>query len=116
MPSQTPLYSCVLIVVAFKQGALEQRVFINSRGNMIAVFPSRALVKDMLKVVEVVDQDTLFLHLDRRLCLSDALSFIFDSFIVLLCPSNENLSKRERSYSVYFTCHTVRVSAHRQAF
>ena len=27
---------------------------------MIAVFPSRALVKDMLQVVEVVDQDTLF--------------------------------------------------------
>ena len=56
MPSQTPL----LIVVAFKQGALEQRVFISSRGNMIAVFLSRALVKDMLQVVEVVDQDTLF--------------------------------------------------------
>ena len=27
---------------------------------MIAVFLSRALVKDMLQVVEVVDQDTLF--------------------------------------------------------
>ena len=56
MPSQTPL----LIVVTFKQGALEQRVFISSRGNMIAGFLSRALVKDMLQVVEVVDQDTLF--------------------------------------------------------
>ena len=81
---------------------------------MIAVFLSRALVKDMLQVVEVVDQDTL--HLERRLCLSDALFFIFDSFIVLLCPSNENLSKRERSYSVYITCHNVRVSSHRRAF
>ena len=32
----------------------------SSRGIMIAVFLSRALVKDMLQVVEVVDQDTLF--------------------------------------------------------
>ena len=59
MQSQTSPHGCVLIV-----GALEQRVFINSRGNTIAVFPSRALVKDIVKdilqVVEVVDQDTLF--------------------------------------------------------
>ena len=46
------LHDCVFIIEAPQQSS--------SRGNIIAVFLSRALVKDMLQVVEVVDQDTLF--------------------------------------------------------
>ena len=47
-----PSHGCSFIIEAPQQSS--------SRGNMIAAFLSGALIKDMLQVVEVVDQDTLF--------------------------------------------------------